>query len=169
MIAAGLVLLSLCWVPVMCQEQCRTLFCPIQLNPHLNPGSMDVSMVSILQMRIVRLRGLEGFCQKSHCYKGRTGDLYPVSRWDFSLTSKMEIGKILKHWLLTYWRHFRGWILPWVWPWPSVCKSMEEKLCLPIPRRSLIFALSGSDLSSITLAAIIFVQSSPFPFSCLEK
>lgn len=39
----------------------------------------------------------------------------------------------LKHFLLTYCRHFRGWILPWVWPWPSVCKVMEERLCLPNP------------------------------------
>lgn len=65
-------------------------------------------------------------------------------------TKKQKHKTNLEHFLLIYWRHFRVWILPWVWPWPSVCKLMEERLCLPNPPHLLsdFFALWGSESTS---------------------
>ena len=53
--------------------------------------------------------------------------------------------------LLSSWRCFRGWILPRVWPWPSIWKSIEESLFafLTLPNHSLKFPFLGPDLSSL--------------------
>lgn len=155
--------------------------CPIQFNTQLNSGSGmflwcpsfrwgnwgSEDWKDFVQSLNDTMAGLE-ICTQS------LGEIWasPI-KWGFKKTQK------LKHFLLTYWRHFRGWILPWVWTWLSVHKLMEERLCLPNPPHLLSDFLPSEAQSPHEMPGLrplafcsgchIFVQSSPFPFSYLKK